>query len=194
MRLHLLFLTVLAAVRVVAAAANLDLGSVAAHTPYDRYMRPVKEVLGSVGAAKSSMDRAAKLMREGRGFRYVHSTPYLPAFPEETAARRAGDCKDKALWLCDQLNDSTARFVIGKVKRNSAVSHAWVMWENEGRWWILDCTLSWRPFPVESVRQGDYVPLYSYGRNATYRHAGTSTSTAASATAKAPVAAKLARR
>ncbi len=154
-------------------AAPIDLGTAASHTPYDPYLSPVKRVLGAVGADRASMDRAAALMRTGRSFRYVHSTPYLPASPQETAARRAGDCKDKALWLCEQLRDPSARFVIGKVRRNPTVSHAWVMWENAGRWWILDCTLSSRPIPADRVRRDDYVPLYSYGKEASYRHART---------------------
>ena len=38
----------------------------------------------------------------------------VAALPETTAARRSGDCKDKALWLASQLGDSDVRFVIGK--------------------------------------------------------------------------------
>jgi hypothetical protein len=172
MRLYLLALATLAVAR-IASAAPIDLGTAAAYTPYDPYLSPVKRVLDSAGGEKASMDRVADLMRTGRSFRYVHSTPYLPAEPVETATRRAGDCKDKALWLCDQLRDSSARFVIGKVKRNPRVSHAWVIWENEGRWWILDCTLNGRPIPADRVSRNDYVPLYSYSKNASYRHART---------------------
>ncbi|MEA3209349.1 MAG: Transglutaminase-like superfamily [Chthoniobacter sp.] len=154
-------------------AAGVDLGSSAGFTPYDAYMRPVKRVLSSVGTQKASMERAEQLMIEGRGFRYVHSDPYNPSLPAETAARRAGDCKDKALWLCDQLRDPSARFVIGKMKRSATISHAWVMWENQGRWWVLDCTLNSRPLPMDRVARNDYVPLYSYAKNGTYRHSAT---------------------
>ena len=191
MRFCLLALATLAFARLT-SAAPIDLGTSAAFTPYDPYLTPVKRVLSSVGGDKASMDRVTELMRTGRSFRYVHSTPYLPAEPLQTATRRAGDCKDKALWLCDQLRDRSARFVIGQIKRNPRVSHAWVMWENEGRWWILDCTLSWRPIPADRVRRDDYVPLYSYSKNASYRHArsamliarnsGTTTAVAATGT------------
>jgi len=173
MRFSLLALAILALARLT-SAAPVDLGISATFTPYDPYLSPVKRVLGTVGGDRASMNRVAELMRTGRSFRYVHSTPYLAAEPMQTAARRAGDCKDKALWLCDQLRDSSARFVIGKIKRNPKISHAWVMWENEGRWWILDCTLNGRPIAVESIRRDDYVPLYSYSKNASYRHARTS--------------------
>ncbi len=169
-------------------AKPVDLGSTAGYTPYDAYMRPVKRILSAVPNQKADMDRVAQLMQQGRSFRYVHSDPYNPMLPAETARRRSGDCKDKALWLCDQLKDSSARFVIGKMKRSSNISHAWVMWQTEGRWFILDCTLNWKPIPMENVSQGDYVPLYSYAKTGTYRHAATSLMLASTATANASVA------
>jgi hypothetical protein len=193
MRFHLLALATLTLAR-LAAAAPVDLGTAAAFTPYDPYLRPVKRVMESIGGEKASMDRVADLMRTGRSFRYVHSTPYVPAEPLQTTTRRAGDCKDKALWLCDQLRDSSVRFVIGRVKRNPRVSHAWVMWENEGRWWILDCTLNARPIPAESVRRDDYVPLYSYGKDSSYRHARTAMLMADAQRGATAVAATAARR
>jgi hypothetical protein len=171
-----------------AFAIPVDLGSTAGFTPYDAYMRPVKRVLSSLPNQKAEMTQVEDLMREGRSFRYIHSDPYNPALPSETARRRSGDCKDKALWLCDQLQDSSARFVIGKMKRSSKISHAWVMWQSEGRWFILDCTLNSRPIAMESVAQGDYVPLYSYARSGTYRHAATSLMLASNGAASEPVA------
>jgi hypothetical protein len=189
MKLLSFALALFASCSVSAFAIPVDLGSNAGYTPYDRYMRPVKRVLSTVPDHKADMERVADLMREGRSFRYVHSDPYNPMSPAETARRRSGDCKDKALWLCDQLQDSSARFVIGKMKRSSSISHAWVMWQNEGRWFILDCTLNWRPIPIESVAKGDYVPLYSYAKNGTYRHASTSLMVANARTASEPVAA-----
>lgn len=189
MKLLSLALTLFFSASLPSFAIPVDLGSTAGYTPYDAYMRPVKRILGAVPNQKAGMERAEELMREGRSFRYVHSDPYNPLLPAETARRRSGDCKDKALWLCDQLQDSSARFVIGKMKRSSSISHAWVMWQTEGRWFILDCTLNWRPIPMDSVAKGDYVPLYSYAKNATYRHAATSLMLADSRTASEPVAA-----
>jgi len=154
----------------LSASATVDLGSAADHTPYDRYMTPVKQVFGSIHGEGAAMDRVNTLMREGRGFRYSHTEPYLPAQPQETATRRCGDCKDKALWLMDQLQDQNVRFVIGKLSRNSAVSHAWLMWEHEGQWWILDCTMLSRPILADRAGANEYVPLYSFGKTLTYHH------------------------
>jgi hypothetical protein len=109
-------------------------------------------------------------MRQGRAFRYSHTEPYYPADPQATATRRAGDCKDKALWLMDQLQDQNVRFVIGKLSRGAAVSHAWLMWEHEGQWWILDCTMLSRPVLADRAGANEYVPLYSFSRGAAFRH------------------------
>src|SRR4051812_36367254 len=98
----------------LAAFAGVDLGANASHTPYDAYMQPVKRVLGSLDGATPSLERVQALMREGRNFRYSYTEPYEAALPNVTAATRAGDCKAKALWLCDQLGDKNARFVVGK--------------------------------------------------------------------------------
>ncbi len=189
MKLLQLTFALLSASALSAFAVPVDLGSTAGYTPYDAYMRPVKRVLSCVPNQKAGMDRVTELMREGRAFRYVHSDPYNPMPPAETARRRSGDCKDKALWLCDQLKDSSARFVIGKMKRSSSISHAWVMWQTEGRWFVLDCTLNWKPIPMDTISKGDYVPLYSYAKSGTYRHSTTSLLVAGTRTASEPVAA-----
>ena len=174
----------------LSAHAAVDLGSSTAHTPYDSYMTPVKQVFSSLHGDSATMDKVNALMREGRGFRYAHTDPYNPAPPQQTAARKVGDCKDNALWLCDQLQDPNARFVIGKMKRGSHISHAWVMWQHEGRWFILDCTMNSAPIAADRIGNDDYVPLYSFSKGVEYRHSGNagSVATVAGKSSKAPVA------
>ena len=154
------------------AHAVIDLGANVDHTPYDQFMTPVKQVFNGIHGEGATMERVQALMREGRGFRYSHTEPYYPADPQATATRRAGDCKDKALWLMDQLQDQNVRFVIGKLSRGAAVSHAWLLWEHEGQWWILDCTMLSRPILAARAGANEYVPLYSYSHGAAYRHTG----------------------
>jgi len=173
------------------ASAIVDLGSTISRTPYEAYMTPVKQVLSSLNGTSPDMARVAALMRQGRAFRYSHTDPFNPALPEQTAKRRVGDCKDKSLWLCDQLSDPSARFVIGKMKRGNRISHAWVMWQGEGRWWILDCTMTTRIIPADSVGPDEYVPLYSYSKNTAFRHTGSTGPVASVAgKSKAPVASR----
>lgn len=154
-------------------AAEVDLGYSAGYTPYDPYMRPVRQVLGNIDGEASSMERVRALMRQGRNFRYSFTQPHVASLPELTEARRAGDCKDKALWLADRLGDENVRFVVGKARRTSSMSHAWLLWRNEGQWWILDCTYNYRPIAADSVSSNEYVPLYSWSKNGVYRHSST---------------------
>jgi len=148
----------------------VDLGNPSRSLPYDRYMGSVRSVLGGLDNQKADMADVKQLMKEGRNFRYKLENPYVAAMPAVTARKRQGDCKDKALWLCDQLNDSSVRFVIGKTSAHARMSHAWVMWQNEGRWWILDCTLKSEPVAADSLPSGRYIPLYSYAKNRSYAH------------------------
>jgi hypothetical protein len=154
-------------------AAEVDLGRPSASLPYDRYMGSVRSVLAGLDNQKADMEDVKEFMKQGRSFHYRLDDPYVAAMPSVTAREREGDCKDKALWLCNQLNDSSVRFVIGKTSPRAQMSHAWVMWEHEGRWWILDCTLRSHPIAVDTLPADRYIPLYSYGKNRSYAHAAT---------------------
>src|SRR5215204_1635836 len=147
---HFALTLLLVAVTRISGVA-VDLGTRASGTPYDRYLGPVRTVLGSLDRHKADMESVKTLMKQGRSFQYHLDNPYVPAMPAVTARQRAGDCKDKALWLCDQLNDSSVRFVIGKTNQRAKMSHAWLLWQNDGRWWILDCTLQNAPIAADSV-------------------------------------------
>ncbi len=165
------------------AATSIDLGTAAGNTPYDRYMSPVKQVLAHLDGQSPSMNRVRQLMSEGRNFRYSFTDPYVAATPEMTAATRSGDCKAKSLWLASQLNDPSVRFVIGRARCTSKVSHAWLMWKSEGRWWILDCTNTSDPIPADRINPGrEYIPLYSYAKTGSYRHLATGEALASAGT------------
>ena len=152
---------------------DLDLGLPASATPYDPYMSPVRQVLTHLTNEENSMDRVRQLMHTGRAFRYSFTSPYVAATPDVTATTRAGDCKAKALWLADQLNDQSVRFVIGKARRSSQMSHAWLLWQHDNRWWILDCTDNWDPIPADRVSINQYIPYYSFAKTGEYRHRAT---------------------
>jgi hypothetical protein len=163
------------------AGSTIDLGTNAGYTPYDRYMSPVKQVLAHLNGQSPSMDKVCQLMSQGRNFRYSFTDPYTAATPDVTASLHAGDCKAKSLWLADQLNDPSVRFVIGKARSTSRISHAWLMWKSEGRWWILDCTNTRQPIPADRINpEKEYIPLYSFGKDGSYRHHATSMSLASS--------------
>lgn len=173
----------------LAGIAGVDLGMPSSGTPYDRYMAPVKNTLSSLGKNRPSMETVSALMKQGRSFRYRMDNPYVASLPSETARTRTGDCKDKALWLCDQLDDSSVRFVIGKTHPSAKMSHAWVLWNDGTRYWILDCTLKRAPIAADTLPADRYIPQFSYAKSASYRHGVTSSNVAAVANSKtSPVA------
>ena len=165
-------------------------------TPYDRYLGVVREVIANVHDSDCSVGVACRLMREAHSFRYVGQDPYRANSPAVTAARRAGDCKSKALWLYDRLGDPGALYVIGKIARRAKSSHAWVYWRYQSRWWILDPTNLSTPIAADTVSPGRYVPYYSLGKNGTYRHPATQLllATTANLSAQAPVASRTIKR
>ena len=142
-------------------------------TPYDRYLGSVRAVMANLEPRDSTMTLAARLMKEGHRFRYCVCDPYRADPPALTESRRAGDCKSKALWLYDNLGDRNALFVIGKAEKRARTSHAWVYWRSDDRWWILDCTERADPIAADSVSSDRYVPYYSFGKGAAYRHKAT---------------------
>lgn len=176
------------------APAAFDLGTPSGSTPYEPYMRPVKQVLGSLNGQKASMDQVKQYMKVSYGFRYKFTEPYVAALPEVTAKTRTGDCKAKSLWLVNQMGDRNVRYVIGKARSTSKISHAWVMWNDGQKWWILDPTNTSRPIEAARTGKNEYIPFYSYEPGRAYRHAGLSILTASAASKNAPVAADQARR
>jgi len=153
--------------------AVVDLGVPAGSTPYDIYMRPVKQVLSGLTGQDADMGHVRSLMREGRSFRYLYTDPYNAALPSVTAATRSGDCKAKALWLCDEMNDQNVRFVVGKTTPHARLSHAWVMWQHSGHWWVLDPTNASAPLLADHLPWDEYIPLYSWSKTGEYRHTAT---------------------
>ncbi len=156
----------------VVARADIDFQPTS-FTPYDRYLGTVKAVIASLDLHRPSMVTACELVQECRNFRYATSDLYRADPPAVTEARRAGDCKSKALWVYDQLGDPAAYYVIGKLVQRSKTSHAWVYWRNNGRWWILDPTVRSAPIAADSVSPTRYVPYYSFSRAGAFRHNAT---------------------
>ena len=142
----------------------------AAYTPYDRYSGTVRTVIDRLDRRAATMPRAKALMGEAHDFRYRTSHPYFATLPETTATTRSGDCKAKALWLYDQLGDSSALYVIGKTFKGAKSNHAWVYWRCDARWWILDPTNRSTPVLAAGLPDDRYVPYYSFGKQGVFRH------------------------
>ncbi len=143
----------------------------ASATPYDPFLKPVRTVLTHLNGHSPTFKKASELLRQGKHLAYVYETPFEASTPATTTARRAGDCKAKSLWLASQLNDPNVRFVIGKAHRDSLVCHAWLLWNDNGKWWILDPTMASKPIAAASVGADDYLAFYSYDKSGSYCYA-----------------------
>jgi hypothetical protein len=155
---------------VCARLSAQDLGAPTGRTPYDGYLGPMRSVLGTLGNNKPSLDEVKQYVRTGKGFRYYMKDPYVPQTPAETEATKAGDCKAKSLWVASKMDDRTVRFVIGKARAVSQISHAWLMWPGPNGWLILDPTNFSAPLDVNRVARDEFMPIYSYTAGGKYAH------------------------
>jgi hypothetical protein len=115
-------------------------------------------------------------VRTAKGFRYYMKNPYVPQTPAETEASHSGDCKAKSLWVAYKIDDRSVRFVIGKARASSGMSHAWLLWNSPSGWLILDPTNFSAPLSVSRIGRNEFISLYSYTAGGKYVHAAASAS------------------
>ena len=107
--------------------------------------------------------QVCELMKEGGKFRYDGTDHLIPQSPAVTEARRAGDCKDLALWLASKLNDSSVMFVEGHFDLSPS-HHAWLEWFGDGQLWILDLTAHFNgsaPMPASQSHDSTSTRYYA---------------------------------
>jgi hypothetical protein len=160
----------------IASAPAADLGQRSKCTPYDRYFGRLFAVLEGTGAAPAPPAQVMAKMKDARRIRHQYDPrePYIPQTPLITERRRVGDCKAKALWLIQELNDPRARFVVGKYRGARTKNHAWVLWSDGSHWWVLDPTFHDRPVSIGETRSEKWEPHYSYDKRGRYVHGGVS--------------------
>lgn len=148
--------------------AQIDLGSSTSRTPYDQYLGPMWSVFQRLGGGQPDVGLVEQLMRQGKSFRYVFKVdqPYVPQSPDVTETSKSGDCKAKSLWLASKMNTRKVRYVIGKAKGVSNMSHAWIIWDGPQGWLVLDATFYSRPLSPNS----GFTPIYSYSPGGRYAH------------------------
>lgn len=171
-RLLLCALPMVLGISSLTLAGDIDLGSPTSRTPYDGYFGPVWAVFRQLNGPQPDMDTVEKLTRQSNGFRYSYNKeqPYIPQTPEQTEASHSGDCKAKSLWLAAKMDTSSIRFVVGKARLSSSMSHAWLFWKGPQGWMVLDPTNSGRPIDPERLSSSQLVPTYSYSPGGKYAH------------------------
>jgi hypothetical protein len=164
-------LTLAALLAASAIAAAQDLGRPTSSTPYDSYLGPMRATMSALGSNQPGIDMVKQYVRTGRSFRYVMKDPYIPQTPAETESTKAGDCKAKSLWVASKMDDRTLRFVVGKARAVSGMSHAWLLWKGPNGWLILDATNFSSPIDLSRTGPDEFIPLYSYSAGGKFVHA-----------------------
>jgi hypothetical protein len=157
-------------------ADSFNTGSPTSRTPYDAYMGPMWVVFKNLNGPQPDIGSVQSYIRQGHSFRYYFNSaqPYTPQTPEQTEKSGAGDCKAKSLWLAYKMDTPKVRYVIGKARAVSTISHAWLMWQGPNGWLILDATNFSQPLEPAHLAPTDFIPLYSYSSSGKYVHAVTS--------------------
>jgi len=146
----LLFLSITSC-RTERRTGDLHLGTPARHTPYDGKYEKVRKYLKEVYTK-------IRYVPEPDGIDYWQ-------LPEETEALGTGDCEDMAILLYVKLKNAgllSTRLCIGKHNASAALMHAWVMWSDGERHYILDPSVSDQPLQTNQAPRGSYIPYYSY--------------------------------
>jgi hypothetical protein len=151
---------------------EIDLGHRVDGTPYDHYLWPMRETYARFSGRAPSISDVRAELRTAYRFRYYFdpAEPYTPQLPQVTESRQQGDCKAKSLWLASEMGTRSARYVVGRARMDSRMSHAWLMWSNGGAWLLLDPTNSPDIIEAERVAGRKLFPKYSYVGSSAYYH------------------------
>ncbi len=144
-------------------------------SPYDWQMtRILPALLAKSSSSQISLPLVNNWMGDLRDIPYRYHSEWKT--PAEVQSNQSADCKGKAVLLYERMQRNGARnvrLVIGKRGATSRVTHAWLLWETDGRTFVLDPTFNWTACRSEDVRPGSYVPLYAYSGAKKYRAAAT---------------------
>ena len=158
------------------AAADSLGGSLTPATPYDQRLNVSGVLSMNAAPMPGSLHSSDELFFQARSIRYVtdkNGRDYWQT-PQETQARWAGDCEDKALWLFAELKKNShvnVRLVVGRYRSIDRNYHVWVtMADNEGHVWVLDPTAQKKIWRSTDFGAGFYRPLYSFDGINRYRH------------------------
>ena len=171
MRFTLAFLSCIVSVT-MRLNAEIDVGRPAGGTPYDAHLGPVRQTYSRFSGGAPSVSDVRAQMRTAYRFRYYFdpAQPYTPQLPSVTESRQQGDCKAKSLWVAYKMDDRKVRFVVGRIKSVTNMSHAWLIWKGPTGWMVLDPTFYSRPLDMARLGPGEFTMLYSYTAGGKFVH------------------------
>ena len=151
-------------------------GSVIPATPFDQKLMMAGGLEPTGAMMSGSLMPSDELFRQARSMRYVADPASRDIWqsPDETQARWAGDCEDKALWLFAALKRngySNVRLVVGRYRSIDKNFHVWVtMADDTDHVFVLDPTAQKKIWKVTDFGAGTYKALYSFDGVHRYRH------------------------
>ena len=153
-----------------------SMGYVVQGTPFDAGIRSAGGFnLTPAPIPPYQQESIENLFFTARSFRYSYKGVTSKwQSSEETEARHAGDCKDKAIWLFTRLIQNgyyNVRLVVGRYRSVDNQLHAWVICSDKhGNTCLLDPTKQKRIWYQIAVDSGFYHPLYAYDGQNRYRY------------------------
>lgn len=141
-----------------ATGMSYNYQGVTSATPYDAKYKRVRDYLKTAYRFKYEAD--------------TKGTDHWQ-LPEKTERYGKGDCEDKAIWLYSKLlNDGfdDVRLIIGKLRKDSPVLHAWVAWYQQEKVYILDPTNESLIWEARQYSREHYEPYYSFYREKSWTH------------------------
>jgi hypothetical protein len=151
-------------------------GSLIPATPFDRQVMSAGGLKGHFDILTGSLASSEGLFMQARSMRYVADAPGRDYWqtPEETQARWAGDCEDKALWLFANLKKngySKVRLMVGRYRSSDRAFHVWVtLADDHDQVLVLDPTAQKKIWKAQDFGAGYYKALYSFDGVNRYRH------------------------
>ena len=142
------------------------------HTPYDRQMTPIHDVLTSTSARANdvSLGLVNGWMGDLRNIPYGFQPTWKT--PSQVESRQPADCKGKAVTLYKRMKAHGAtnvRLVIGRRAPTSRQTHAWLEWQTDSGSYVLDPTFNYTATRVEKIGRSSYVPLYAFAGSKKFR-------------------------
>ncbi len=145
-------------------------------TPFDHKMDLAGALYFQPTSPIESIVSIEELFMRAKSIRYVPDPPGEDYWqtPQETQARWAGDCEDKAIWLFAELKKNgyhDLRLVIGRYRSVDKKFHVWLTRiDDENNVLILDPTTQKKIWKASDFEKGFYQPLYSFDGINRYRH------------------------
>ena len=151
-------------------------GSLIPATPFDSRLASAGAFSYGQSLFPGQIHSSDELFVTARSIRYQADPTGVDRWqsPDETQARWAGDCEDKAIWLFAELKKngySDVRLVVGRFRSIDRGLHVWVtLADDQNHVFVLDPTEQRKIWTAADFGKEYYRALYSFDGTYRYRH------------------------